>query len=112
MKLSVVTATYNCAETLADCLDSVAGQTHGDVEHIVIDGASSDGTLDLLRSRRAGLAQLVSEPDGGIYFGLNKGKTLASDEVVGFLHGDDVYAHREILAGVAAAFAHPAVQCQ
>jgi len=109
MKLSVVTATYNCAETLADCLDSVAGQTHGDVEHIVIDGASSDGTLDLLRSRRAGLAQLVSEPDGGIYDGLNKGIALAGGEVVGFLHGDDVYADAQVLARVAETFADPAV---
>jgi len=109
MKLSVVTATYNCADTLADCLDPVAGQTHPDVEHILIDGVSSDGTLALLQARRAGLAQLVSEPDGGIYFGLNKGLALASGEVVGFLHGDGVYADHEALARVAEAFADPAV---
>jgi len=86
---------------LPDCLDSVAGQTHPDVEHILIDGASTDGTLALLQARRAGLAQLVSEPDGGIDFGLNKGIALASGEVLGFLHGDDVDADAQVLAQVA-----------
>jgi glycosyltransferase len=109
MKLSVVTAVYNCADTLPDCLDSVAGQTHGDVEHILIDGASIDGTLELLQARRAQLSRLLSEPDDGIYFGLNKGVALARGEVVGFLHGDDVYADPEVLARVARAFADPAV---
>jgi|GEM_PF-2333655 len=109
MKLSVITATYNCADTLADCLDSVAQQTHPEVEHILIDAASSDGTLALLQARRDQLAQLVSEPDGGLYFGLNKGIALASGEVLGFLHGDDVYADTEVLAQVAAAFADPTV---
>jgi len=89
--------------------NTVAGQTHGDVEHILIDGASTDGTLELLQARRAGLAQLVSEPDGGIYFGLNKGIALARGEVLGFLHGDDVYADAQVLAQVAEAFADPAV---
>lgn len=110
MKLSVVTATYNCADTLADCLDSVAGQTHTDVEHILVDGASTDGTLALLQAWSDQLAQLVSEPDGGIYFGLNKGLALASGEAVGFLHSDDVYANPEVLARVARAFADPAVE--
>ena len=87
----------------------MAGQTHPDVEHILIDGASTDGTLALLQARRAGLARLVSGPDGGIYFGLNKGIALASGEVLGFLHGDDVYADALVLAEVAEAFADPAV---
>ena len=95
---------------LPDCLDSVAGQTHPDVEHILVDGASTDGTLALLQARRAVLAQLVSEPDGGIYFGLNKGIALAGGEVLGFLHGDDVDADAQVLARVAEVFADPAVQ--
>ncbi|MFE8033764.1 glycosyltransferase, partial [Thiohalocapsa marina] len=91
------------------CLDSVAGQSYANREHIVIDGGSTDGTLAVLESRRDQLAVLVSEPDGGTYFGLNKGIAQATGEVVGLLHADDVYADREVLARVAAAFADPAV---
>lgn len=109
MKISVVTATWNCAGTLADCLDSVAQQSYGNREHVVIDGASRDGTLPMLEGRRGQLAVLVSEPDQGIYDALNKGITRCSGDVVGFLHADDVYAGPDVLANVAAAFADPAV---
>jgi glycosyltransferase involved in cell wall biosynthesis len=110
MKISVVTTLFNAKDTVADCLDSVAAQTYPQREHIVIDGGSDDGTLALLQQRRAQLAVLVSEPDGGIYFGLNKGIARATGEVVGLLHADDVYADTQVLARVAAAFADPAVQ--
>ncbi|TVQ86624.1 MAG: glycosyltransferase [Chromatiaceae bacterium] len=110
MRISVVTVTYNCAATLGDCLASVGGQSHAEREHIVIDGASTDGTLELLQAHQSGLAALVSEPDGGIYFALNKGIALASGEVVGLLHGDDLYADSQVLARVAAAFADPSTQ--
>ncbi|MBK1633266.1 glycosyl transferase [Thiohalocapsa halophila] len=109
MKISVVTATYHCADTIGDCLGSVAGQSLAEREHIVIDGASTDGTLEVLRAHEAGLAALVSEPDDGIYSGLNKGLARASGEAVGLLHGDDVYADTHVLARVADAFADPAV---
>ena len=97
MKISVVTTLFNARETVADCLDSVAAQTYPQREHIVIDGGSGDGTLALLQQRRAQLAMLVSEPDGGIYFGLNKGIARATGEVVGLLHADDVYADTQVL---------------
>ena len=71
MKISIVTATWQCAETLGDCLASVAGQTYPAREHIVIDGGSTDGTLALLQAHREQLAVLVSEPDQGIYDALN-----------------------------------------
>lgn len=109
MKISVVTATYNSAATLADCLDSVRDQTHAEIEHVVIDGASRDGTLALIESRRERIAVLVSEPDGGIYDALNKGLARATGEVVGFLHSDDFYPAADVLAQVARAFADPAV---
>ncbi|RKT45270.1 glycosyltransferase family 2 protein [Thiocapsa rosea] len=110
MKISVITATWNCAGTLGDCLASVAGQTHAEREHLLIDGGSTDGTLAVLEAHRAGLAVLVSEPDGGIYDALNKGIGLASGDVVGFLHADDVYADTRVLARVADAFADPTVE--
>lgn len=109
MKISIITATRNCAGTLADCLASVAGQSYPDREHIVIDGASTDGTLAILEAHHPQLAVLISEPDRGIYDALNKGLTQASGEVIGFLHADDVYADAEVLTRIAAAFADPAV---
>ena len=109
MKISIITATYNCAQTLGDCLCSVASQTYAKREHVVIDGVSKDGTLDVLQARRSQLAVLLSEPDCGIYDALNKGIARASGDVIGFLHADDVYASPEVLAHVAQAFADPAV---
>jgi glycosyltransferase involved in cell wall biosynthesis len=110
MKISVITATWNCVETVGDCLASVAGQSYPDLEHILIDGGSRDGTLEVLQAHCDRLAVLVSEPDGGIYDALNKGIARATGEVVGLLHADDVYADGDVLARVAAAFADPAVE--
>ena len=109
MKISVLTATYRCEDTIADCLESIAQQTHPDVEHIVIDGAGPDGTLGILEQHRGRIAQLVSERDDGLYDALNKGLALCTGEVVGFLHADDLYADDGVLARIAAAFADPAV---
>ena len=109
MKISILTATYRCEDTIADCLQSIAQQTHPDVEHIVIDGAGQDGTLGILEQHRGRIAQLVSERDDGLYDALNKGLALCTGEVVGFLHADDLYADAGVLARIAAAFADPAV---
>lgn len=109
LTISVVTAVFNRVDTVADALASVAAQTWPQVEHIVIDGASTDGTLTQLRAMQQGLAVLVSEPDRGIYEALNKGIRLATGNVVGFLHADDVYESPEVLAQVARAFEDPAV---
>lgn len=109
MKISIITATLDCVARIGDCLDSVAGQSHTEREHIIIDGASTDGTLAVLEGRRDRLAVLVSEPDGGIYEALNKGLARATGEVVGFLHADDVYGDAEVLASIAAAFRDPKV---
>jgi glycosyltransferase len=109
MKISVITATYNAARTVATCLESVASQTHPDVEHWVLDGASRDGTQAIVEADRARLAGFVSEPDNGIYDALNKGIARATGDVVGFLHADDFYAGKNTLATIAAAFDDPAV---
>ena len=109
LKISVVTAVFNRADTVADALASVRRQTWPSVEHIVIDGASTDGTLPILQAHQAQLAALVSEPDQGIYDALNKGIRRASGDVVGFLHADDLFESPDSLARVAAAFANPAV---
>jgi glycosyltransferase len=109
MKISIITAVYNSRATLADALDSALAQTHPDKELIVIDGASTDGTLEVIQRYAGRLAQVVSEPDRGIYDALNKGIARASGEVVGLLHADDLYADADVLTRIAAAFADPAV---
>jgi len=109
LKFSLVTVTWNCAVTVADCLASVAAQSHANREHVLIDGASRDDTPRVLQAHREQLAVLVSEPDRGIYDALNKGIAGASGDVVGFLHADDLFAGPDVLARVAAAFADPAV---
>jgi glycosyltransferase involved in cell wall biosynthesis len=101
MKISVITVTFNCAETIARTLQSVASQTWPDVEHIVVDGASSDGTLAIINSYRGGLAHVLSEPDHGIYDAMNKGLALASGDVVAFLNADDFYNDESVLERVA-----------
>lgn len=103
MKLSIITAVYNRERTIAAALASLHAQTHADIEHIIIDGGSHDGTLPLLRA--ANPAHLVSEPDKGIYDALNKGLALASGDAIGILHSDDMLADAEVLADVAATFA-------
>lgn len=109
MKISVLTATYCCEQTIAECLRSLAAQTHADIEHVVVDGASTDGTLRILEGHRERIAQLISERDDGLYHALNKGLSVCTGEIVGFLHSDDIYADARVLERVAAAFEDPEV---
>jgi glycosyltransferase involved in cell wall biosynthesis len=109
VKISVITATWNCAATVEGCLASVAAQTWPLREHIVIDGASTDGTVDLIAKHLPALSVFVSEPDRGIYDALNKGITRARGDVIGFLHADDLYARADVLERIANAFADPEV---
>ena len=81
---------------------SVADQTYEDIEYIVIDGGSTDGTLDAIRAREDVVSKWVSGPDSGIYGALNRGIAMATGSVIGFLHADDVYAHERVIEKVAA----------
>ena len=108
MKISLITVTYNSAKTLADTLESVLAQTYENVEYLIVDGASKDATLDIIRSyepRFGGRMRWLSEPDGGIYDAMNKGIKLSTGDVVGLLNSDDFFASAEVLEKVAAAFA-------
>jgi len=109
IKISVVTVSYNSAATIGDTLRSVAAQRYSDVQHIVVDGASTDETMAVVDACRDGLAAVLSEPDRGVYDAMNKGIALADGEVVGFLNSDDVYADSGVLDDVAAAFMRPQV---
>jgi glycosyltransferase len=105
LKISVITAVRNNRDTIAAALDSVLAQTHRDIELIVIDGASTDGTLNILARYATRLHVLVSENDHGIYDALNKGLMRATGEVIGFLHADDLLADNEVLQRIATVFA-------
>jgi glycosyltransferase len=109
LRISVITAVYNRVDTIADALDSVRAQTWPHVEHVVIDGASKDGTTQLLEARKDTLDVFISERDKGIYDALNKGIANATGDVVGFLHADDLFASNDILAKVAKLFEDPSV---
>ena len=101
MKISVITVCYNSARTLERTLRSVAEQDWSKVEHIVIDGGSSDGSADILAAFRSKLAHVMSEPDNGIYDAMNKGLARAQGEIVCFLNADDYYVSPQVLSVVA-----------
>lgn len=109
MLISVVTAVYNRADTVGEAVESLRSQTWTDYEHVIQDGGSTDGTLDVLGRLSDERTRLVSGRDSGIYDALNRGLARTTGEVVGLLHSDDLYAAPDILAHVAAAFADPAV---
>ena len=101
MKISVITACYNSGETLAATLDSVSSQTFAGLEHIVVDGGSTDNTLDIIRAHGKRVTKLLSGPDAGIYDALNKGIQAASGDLVGIMHSDDLYSDPSVLEKVA-----------
>lgn len=108
MKISVVTVAFNAAATIGDTLRSVAAQG-GDIEHIVIDGGSRDGTADIVAAHGRPGTVFVSEPDGGLYDAMNKGAALATGDLIGFLNADDFYCRTDAAELIAeAAGAHPA----
>src|SRR3989304_7946930 len=103
MKVSVITVVRNGANTIEGAIRSVATQDYPDVEHIIIDGASTDGTLDIIKPHTATVTKYISETDKGLYDAMNKGLGMATGEVIGFLNADDVYVHSSVLSRVAEA---------
>jgi glycosyltransferase involved in cell wall biosynthesis len=90
MKISIITVVYNNVATIEDAINSVLLQTYNNIEYIIIDGGSNDGTLDILNKYKNRLSKLISEPDKGIYDAMNKGLKIATGEVVGILNSDDL----------------------
>lgn len=104
MKISIITVVYNNKKYIAGCIESVLNQTHKDIEYIVIDGGSTDGTLDIINNYKDKIFKIVSETDNGIYDAINKGINLATGDVIGILNSDDVYASNTIIEKVNSAF--------
>jgi len=104
MKISIVTACFNPGKTMPSAVNSVIGQNHSELQYIIIDGGSTDGTVEYIRSQENRISHFQSEPDRGVYDALNKGVRMANGEVVGFLHADDMYFNCGVLSRVADAF--------
>jgi len=103
-RVSIITAVLNGEAHLADAIRSVREQTYPEVEHIIVDGGSRDGTVAIIKAHEAGLARWVSEPDKGIYDAMNKGIRMATGSIVGTLNADDFYPRQDILSEVVQAF--------
>ncbi len=102
MKISVITVAYNAASTISDTLRSVSEQDYGHIEHILVDGASTDNTFDMMKTHAVAGARMISEPDQGLYDAINKGIRLATGDIIAILNADDVYAYPQVLSRVAA----------
>jgi glycosyltransferase involved in cell wall biosynthesis len=102
--ISVITVSYNSAATISDTIDSVLGQTYPDIEYIVIDGASTDGTIEIVRSYGLKISKFLSEPDKGIYDAINKGIAISTGDIVGIVNSDDVFFDRQVIGKVAVSF--------
>jgi glycosyltransferase involved in cell wall biosynthesis len=107
VKVSIITATYNSAQTLGDAMKSVLDQTYSDIEYIIVDGASSDGTQDVVRqyeSQFAGRLKWMSEKDRGIYDAMNKGIRMATGDVIGILNSDDYFTSNDVVQRIVSTF--------
>lgn len=101
MKISIITIAYNSEETIEDTIVSVINQSYKNIEYIIIDGGSTDGTLSIIEKYKDKITIVVSEPDKGIYDAMNKGVENATGELVGILNSDDFYANNDVISNIA-----------
>jgi glycosyltransferase involved in cell wall biosynthesis len=104
MKISLLTVSFNSASTIKDTIESIRSQDYKNIEYIVVDGKSKDGTVEIIKSYDSFISKWISEPDKGIYDAMNKAIQLATGDVVGILNSDDFYSTNTIISQVAEAF--------
>ncbi|MEJ2045166.1 MAG: glycosyltransferase family 2 protein [Reinekea sp.] len=104
MKISIITVCFNAEKTIRDTIESVLAQTHNDIEYIIVDGQSTDGTLAIVNEYQGRISKVISEKDRGIYDAMNKGINSATGDVVGILNSDDFFAGDNVIKIVANAF--------
>jgi glycosyltransferase involved in cell wall biosynthesis len=104
VKISIITAVYNNKSLIAECIESVLSQSYKNIEHIIIDGGSTDGTKEIILKYQSKIANFVCEPDNGMYDAINKGISKATGEVIGLLHSDDLFADITIISQIAETF--------
>lgn len=103
-RITIITAVYNNVLYVKDALESVLQQNYPNLEYIVIDGGSTDGSYEIIQSYSHRIHRIISEPDKGLYDALNKGISMATGEIIGIMHSDDFYAHRNVLLKIANRF--------
>jgi glycosyltransferase involved in cell wall biosynthesis len=101
MKISIITICYNSAQTLEKTILSVAGQSYTNIEYIVVDGCSNDGTLDIIKKHKDKISRWISEPDKGLYDAMNKGIAMATGDLIGILNSDDTFYSDTVVAEIA-----------
>lgn len=104
MKVTIITATFNSEKFLEDSIQSVISQNYKNIEHIIIDGGSTDGTLSIIQKYRKHIAAFVSEPDRGMYDAINKGMKLATGDIIGTLNSDDFLADNTVISDIVNSF--------
>jgi glycosyltransferase len=104
VKVSIITVTYNSEKYLVDCIESVRKQTYGNIEHIIVDGKSTDGTVKIIQKNAHHLAAWISETDRGMYDAINKGMRMATGDIVGVLNSDDMFASADVIMDIVACF--------
>lgn len=100
LKVSIITTCYNRKATIREAIESVLNQVYSNIEYIVIDGASSDGSLEIINEYSERISKIVSEPDGGMYEAINKGIRLATGEIIGLVHSDDFLEDKDVVKDV------------
>jgi glycosyltransferase len=104
MKVTLITATYNSEKYLEECIKSVINQRYPDIEHIIIDGKSKDGTLAIIKKYESHIARWVSETDRGMYDAINKGMEMATGDIIGILNSDDMLDSENVIGWIVHAF--------
>lgn len=100
LKISIITVTYNSSKTILDTVKSLEMQSYQNIEYIIVDGSSSDNTLEIISTYCTRVTKVISEPDSGIYDALNKGINAATGDMVGFLHSDDLFAYGDAVKDI------------
>lgn len=110
IKVSIITAVYNRRMTISSTIKSVQMQKYPNISHVIVDGASTDGTLDVIKESQTPKQIVISEPDDGIYDALNKGIKLANGDIIGLVHSDDIFSDDLVISDVVSAFSDLEVQ--
>jgi glycosyltransferase involved in cell wall biosynthesis len=96
LTISIITVVHNNAATIRECVESVLNQTYP-IEYLIVDGGSTDGTLDIINKYAPKIKRIISEPDNGIYDAINKGLRIATGDIIGIIHSDDFYENNEVI---------------
>lgn len=104
MKISIITVVWNNVKTIKDAIDSVLGQTYKNIEYIIIDGASTDGTVEVVQSYGDKISKFISEKDKGLYDAMNKGLSFATGNIIGILNSDDFYINEFVIEKIVKEF--------